>query len=268
MVVYLDCYFVLNLIIDYLSLYSAGILCGVYSGRIRLLSAALIGALYSCFALLADIPLYISITAKTASVLLLVTVGFGTGRNLPRLCAAFLVMSFLLGGICFAIGIDRALPIVLISVSLAISSKSLFNGLMRSGAKGGYSDIVIRKSGRSLRLRALRDTGATITDPVTGMGVMIVSPYAAAELFEKKVADIIKRGDIVDYSSTLCELSSAGQRFRLIPYRAVGVEQGMLLAFKPDEIRVDGEVRDDLMVAISPNDISDNAAYSALLRVN
>ena len=56
-----------------------------------------------------------------------------------------------------------------------------------------------------------------------------------------------------------------GTRFRLIPYSAVGVTGGMLLAFRPDEIVVDGRNKTGMLLALSPNSVSDGGAYTALL---
>ena len=54
-------------------------------------------------------------------------------------------------------------------------------------------------------------------------------------------------------------------RFQLIPYSAVGVSGGMLLAFKPDEIIVDGKKRTGMLLALSPNSVSESGTYSALI---
>ncbi|MBQ3405039.1 MAG: sigma-E processing peptidase SpoIIGA [Oscillospiraceae bacterium] len=268
MTVYLDSYFLINLTIDYLSLYCAGLLCGTYARRARLLLSALTGALYSCAALLISHPLTAGIQTKALSVLLMIVIGFGFRQELPRLCTAFFVISFLLGGICSALGIDRTLPIMLISTSVAVGVKSMFSGSMRGAAAGGYSDITIINGDRCVKLRALRDTGATIKDPVTGMGVLIVSPEAVSALFEKRAANILTHCDPADPAAAICSLTALGLRFRLIPYRAVGVDRGLLLAFKPEKIVVDKRTRENLIIALSPNQISDNGAYSALLRVS
>jgi hypothetical protein len=39
----------------------------------------------------------------------------------------------------------------------------------------------------------------------------------------------------------------------------------MLLAFKPDEIVIDGKNTAGMLLALSPNHVSENGTYSALL---
>ena len=54
-------------------------------------------------------------------------------------------------------------------------------------------------------------------------------------------------------------------RCRLLPYQAVGVECVMLLSLRLDGARVGREDYGTLLVALSPNRLSDGGGYSALI---
>ena len=54
-------------------------------------------------------------------------------------------------------------------------------------------------------------------------------------------------------------------RFRLLPYRAVGVACGLLLAVRVDSLWVDGRDRGSVLVALSPTPVSDGGGYGALI---
>ena len=54
-------------------------------------------------------------------------------------------------------------------------------------------------------------------------------------------------------------------RCRLLPYQAVGVECGMLLALRLDDVRVGTEDYGGILVALSPTRLSDGGGYSALI---
>ena len=59
---------------------------------------------------------------------------------------------------------------------------------------------------------------------------------------------------------------SAGSRqARLVPYRAVGVECGMLLALRTQGVTVNGKPLGRLLVALSPTAVGDGSGYQALL---
>ena len=54
-------------------------------------------------------------------------------------------------------------------------------------------------------------------------------------------------------------------RCRLLPYQAVGVECGMLLALRLDWARVGGQDYGRILVALSPTRLTDGGGYSALI---
>ena len=55
-----------------------------------------------------------------------------------------------------------------------------------------------------------------------------------------------------------------GRRLRLLPYCAVGVACGFLLAVRCDSISVGGKEYGGLLVALSPTPVSDGGGYQAL----
>ena len=55
-------------------------------------------------------------------------------------------------------------------------------------------------------------------------------------------------------------------RTRLIPYRSVGTEGGLLLALRLDQITRDGKPSPLRLVAFSPTELSDGGSYEALVR--
>ena len=55
------------------------------------------------------------------------------------------------------------------------------------------------------------------------------------------------------------------RRFRLLPYRSVGVDRGLLLAVRVDQVQVGEEARGPMLAALSPTPVSDGGGYRALL---
>ena len=53
--------------------------------------------------------------------------------------------------------------------------------------------------------------------------------------------------------------------FSLLPYRAVGVPHGLLLAMRAEEIRIGKRVEKNMLVALSPTPVSDGGGYHALI---
>ena len=59
--------------------------------------------------------------------------------------------------------------------------------------------------------------------------------------------------------------AQGGRGARLVPYRAVGVECGVLLAVRSRSVKADGRPLGGLLVALSPTPVDDGGAYQALI---
>jgi len=127
-----------------------------------------------------------------------------------------------------------------------------------------YVSISAGYTGKNTSFTALRDTGHSLTDPITGYSVIIAGIETLCPLFDKTVITALEKPAAI----ALSELGDRGYAFRLIPYSAVGVENGMLLAFRPDFVRVNGKESSEYLIAVSPNQVSDGGAYSALIGVD
>lgn len=279
-VVYIDALFLLNLIVNYLLLLAAAKLAGEPLRRLRLAAGAALGGLYAAAIFFPGMGFLTHPLCKLGAAVLMLLTGFGGSRRLLRVTLVFFGLSCAFGGGIFAIGLlgGRGLTLrngVLYSVMdlriLLLSAAVCYAVLtlvFRRTARHGRREVlpaVLILEGRRVAVNALVDTGNTLTDPVTGRPVMVaegsrLSPLLPGErvLDEKALRDPV---------GTLERLSRGGRgrRFRLLPYQAVGVECGMLLALRLDDARVGAENYGGILVALSPNPVSDGGGYSALI---
>ena len=279
-VVYIDALFLLNLIVNYLLLLAAAKLAGEPLRRLRLAAGAALGGLYAAAIFFPGMGFLTHPLCKLGAAVLMLLTGFGGSRRLLRVTLVFFGRSCAFGGGIFAIGLlgGRGLTLrngVLYSVMdlriLLLSAAVCYAVLtlvFRRTARHGRREVlpaVLTLERRRVAVNALVDTGNTLTDPVTGRPVMVaegsrLSPLLPGErvLDEKALRDPV---------GTLERLSRGGRgrRFRLLPYQAVGVECGMLLALRLDDARVGAEDYGGILVALSPNPVSDGGGYSALI---
>lgn len=117
--------------------------------------------------------------------------------------------------------------------------------------------MVVRLGERSTRFTALVDSGNTLSDPMTGKGVLVAEGDHLRSLLPPEV----------DYSrpAQCFPTLRDPKRFRLLPYRSVGVDQGLLLAVRADSVRVNGQDLGPRLVALSPTPVSDSGNYQALI---
>ena len=247
-IIYVDRYFLLNLLIDYLLCLLSARVCGLVLRRWRYALAAMIGAAYAVLVLLPDFRFLRRTAGKCAAAALMAAVAYGGEARALRCGAVFLCVSAAFGGALWALSLAGGYPVfdarvLLLSFALCYAGLEL---LFRGRAKlpdRPRAEICLALGGRESRFMALIDTGNSLSDPATGASVMLACPHALAPLFPGL--------DLGADPVTLAALPSLAGRFRLIPYSAVG-GRGLLPVFRPERLTVGGEERRDLLVAVSP----------------
>ena len=105
---------------------------------------------------------------------------------------------------------------------------------------------------RRVTLRVLRDTGNTLTDPVSGRPVLTADADALSPLLGLPVPEAVRR-DPAALVSLLSGQPEMASRLRLVAYSAVGAD-GLLCCIRPDAARIEGrETR--LLIGVSPTPI-------------
>lgn len=272
-VVYIDLLFLLNFIANYLLLLAAGRMAGAVLRRWRIGLGAAAGALYAVLVFLPWLGWLAHWLCKLAAGVLIALIAYGGERYLLRVAVLFFGASAALAGA--VLGLE-----LLGNVSLTLDHGVFYSQLdirlllllfvacyfvlslffRRIGRHGGeLVGLEIALNGGVVVLTALRDTGHTLTDPATNRPVVVVYWQALSKLLPDWV-------DVDTPIDSLERCHAAGSRqARLIPYRAVGVEHGMLLALRTQGVRADGKPLGKLLVALSPTPVDDGGGYQALL---
>lgn len=266
--VYMDQVFLLNALADYLLLLTSARLTGEVLHRPRLILAALAGGLYAAATFLSPLAFLAHPACQMAAGAALCLLALGSSPHLLRVSLVFWGVSAAFAGGVLALQLLAGGPAVpdLKTILLSAAACWLFLTLVFCGA-ARHSGGELRKaelslSGRHCQLVALVDTGNTLTDPATGRPVMVAEGSAASPLFP--TGQCPKPEQLRDPIAALVS-RSGDRRWRLIPYRSVGVEQGLLLAVRLDKAVVDGQDYGSILLALSPGPLTDGGGYTALI---
>lgn len=267
-VVYVEELFGLNLAIDYFLLLGTAKVCALPLRRRRYAASAALGSVWCCLALLPGLSWLGSGVMKTVLAVGICLAAFGREGRLWRSFGVFLGLSALFGGAVWAAGLQRGvwradgclvrLDMRVLALSFAVCWAGIGLVFRRAAAKceRELPDVCIDRHGRSVTLRALRDTGNDLRDPLTGRRVLVAESDALAPLFDKAERRALK--------SEATEAVLRLQGFHLIPYASLG-GSGLLLCFRPERVTVNGEARDDLAVALAPTALDPDGEYRAIL---
>lgn len=267
-VIYVDTLFLLNTMVDYLLLLASARLAGEPLARLRFALGAVLGGLYAVAIFLPGMGFLARPLCRGAAAVLMVLIflalacAFGGGVLAVELLGG---QRLALGGGVLYSGMD--LKIVLLSAAGCYGLLTLvFRGIGRHGGPSGeLTRVRLTLGERQVELTGLVDTGNTLTDPATGRPVLV----AEADSLEELLPPGLRPGpaELRDPAGALERLEDGPWRlrFRLLPYRAVGVERGLLLALRMDRVQVGEEDRGPMLAALSPTPVSDGGAYRVLV---
>lgn len=250
--IYIDLVFMLNFVVDLLLLAGTNRLSGYPVAWGRTALAAALGGIYGAACLVPGFRFLGNLLWRFVSLALMSAVAFGSRLSALRRCLLFVLLSMALGGIAMCIGGG--------GVGALLAGTAVLFGLCCIGFHGPpgsreFVSVVLSWKGKRISLLALRDTGNTLQDPVTGQSVLIVSDKVAHALLGLTRQQLLAPVETV--ASGICP------GLRLIPYRAVGQPCGMLAALRMENVQIDGK-QGPRLVAFAPAGLDGDGMYQAL----
>ena len=252
MEIYLDLVMVLNFLVDFLLLLGTNRLSGFPAQPWRCTWAALLGAVYSGACILPGFSFLGNFLWRGISLCLMGTIAFGINISALKRGSLFLLLSMAMGGIALHIGKQDLISVLLCALLCLLLSVLSFGG--QAGGRE-YVPLQIALGDKTANLIALKDTGNTLKDPLTGESVLVISPSIAARLTG------LTQQQLKNPLETLS--SSIVPGLRLIPYHSVGNAGGFLLAKRFENVVIAGK-RKSTLVAFAPEGLGNGEIYQAL----
>lgn len=273
-VVYIDLVFLINFTANYLLLLGAGRIAGALLCRWKIAVSAAVGAAYAVllffpvgqwlglwpFKLLSGVAMPLIAYGAERSLLRITIIFFGASTGL----AGAVLAARLLGGAGISLenGVlysEFDLRLLLLLFLLCYFSMSFFFRRVGRHSTRELLKLTVRIAGRSIELTALLDSGHTLTDPATNRPVVVADADCFAWCLPPNV-------DLEHPVEGLRSCRQSGLfHARLIPYRAVGVSCGMLLALRSEEVLLGTQSMGSLLIAMSPTSVDDGGSYQALI---
>lgn len=248
--VYIDLVVILNFLVDFLLILGTNRLTGYPPGHKRTAAAAVLGGIYGGACMIPGLRFLGNTLWRLVSLALMAMIAFGWNRSAMQRGAVFVLLSMALGGI--ALGLTGR------TFWMILASAGMLYLLCRAGFRGDlgtreYVPIALGWGEKKIHLTALRDTGNTLRDPITGEQVLVAGADVALELL----------GLTQEQLSSPVAWVGAIPGLRLIPYRTVGQHGAMLLALRFQDAQIGGK-RCAPIVAFAPQVLGRGEAYRML----
>ena len=288
MTVYIDIIFLENLFMNCIILFATAVILKLPIKIVRILISGIIGSIYAVIIYTSKLQIYSNLFLKIALSAVMVYVAFNPSkiRGFLKNLMIFYLVSFTFGGVTFAllyfvkpqnisfqngvlIGVS---PIKIIItggiigfVIITISFKNIKGRLTKNDM---ICNLEIIQKDKKVKVKAIIDTGNFLTDPITKMPVVVVEKEKLIDIFPKSVLE--NTMDFVNGANT--EMEEYLSKIRIIPFKSLGKENGLLLGIKVDGVIINYQGNDnfikEVIVGIYEKKLSSNNSYSALIGLN
>lgn len=287
--VYLDVLFFTNFITDFFLLVLTRRICKNKARVWRLLLGAVTGSVYSVFMFFPNISLLYSALCKlvVSAAIVLLSFRVRSIRDFVSLLVIFYLSSFALAGAAFGLfyftslgpkvgaAVSNGVFYVGVSPLVVLTAAALCYGVLHFAERlytkrlahcANMHKLRVSYGAKSVQMYALLDTANSMSDPVTNMPVIVCTIDAVKPLFQDK-----------DFYARLCDVEKTDSDkikvelvcdtpFRLVPFRALGTNGDVMLAFSPEGIEVDGRpYQRGALIGLCAKPLSQSPRYDALI---
>lgn len=240
----------LNALVYFFLLMGTNRLAGYPTNWIRTAAASVLGGIYGGVCLLPGCAFFGGTMWRLISIFLCCVVSFGIRADTVKRSLLVMLAQFALSGIAAGIEVGGGRAAI---AAAAIAAILWISGVWDKSAQS--IPITLHHNGNTICVTALRDTGNTLKDPITGQPVLIVGADVANSLVG------LTATQLRDPVGTMQKTTVTG--LRLIPFHTVNSSGGMLLAMKIEQVRI-GTWKGSCLVAFAPEGLGKNSRYQAL----
>ena len=262
MTIYIDVVLLENLIMNYIILFTTGLVIKIKTKHIRLILASLLGAIYSVVAYAGILKAYSSMILKIILSIIIVFIAYNP-QSVKQLCKTLLLFyltSFVFGGAAFALiyiikpqdiimknGLflgTYPLKTVMLGAIIAFCVIVTAFSIVKSkiSKKTLFCEIEIKINEKIVKTKAMIDTGNMLKEPITNTPVVVVESTLLYECIPKEILynlENIIGGDFEKVPNNIKEQYTS--RLKLIPFSSLGKQNGMLLGIKAEYIKIKTE---------------------------
>ena len=291
-VVYIDVLFAVNFVGNFMILWVTSRILRLGTGEGWLALGAGVGALYAVFVFFPSLQVVYTLFAKLLFSMFLVALTYRIRgvRLYVKTLAVFYLVTFVFGGsaLCLlyftgagmrmgavvrngVLYFEMPWELLLIAFLITYPLIRLFSGVVsgRIGREKAYFTVRVEKGEKTAVLCALLDTGNHLRDPLTDAPVMVTEYRQVQEILPREFCEAYEKEGKGDGRWENLLSSSPDLHIRLIPFRSIGKENGMLVGFKPDRVTVEENEQERLLsgivIGLYGQALSGDAKYSALL---
>ncbi len=288
MTVYLDVVFFENVILNYIIILSTALISKSKINTKRIILSSMVGGIFAILNYMVDLHMFASIIIKIIISIIMIIIAFGNYhiKKIFKQIIFFYLVSFTFGGIAFMLLFFVNPNNIIINGNHFVGTYPIKMAVLAGGIgfivisvvakiirdkinkKMMICELEIFYNGKVKKVKTMLDTGNLLKEPISKADVVIVEKHSLEGMVPDKLLEDVSsilNGNLIEGESI------HSYNFKLIPFSSLGNDNGLLVGFKPDYIKVYGEeecVRDDVLVGIYNGKLSRTNMYTSLIGLN
>lgn len=285
MTIYLDIVFLENILLNYIIILSTAIISKEKINFIRIVASSILGGVFSIVSYITDISIFSSITIKIIISIIMIRIAFSKNKikKVIKILVFFYLVSFTFGGIAFmllfllkpqniVIQENRFVGIYPLKVTvlaggvgfliISVVAQIIKNKIIKNNM---ICELEIFYKGKNKKIKTMLDTGNLLKEPISNADVVIVEKESLKEVVSN---DILENINTIVKGKWLEAENIHSYKLKIIPFSSLGNDNGLLIGFKPDYIKIYSEdeiVRNDVIIGIYNGKLSRNNMYTSLI---
>ena len=288
MTVYLDIVLFENILLNYIIILSTAILSREKINFLKIILSSIVGGIFAIIIYVVNLSFLYEIIIKIIVSIIMMKIGFGE-RKLDKFVKNlifFYLVSFTFGGIAFMLLFFISPQNIIINENRFVGTYPLKIAILSGGVgfiiitvvaqiiknkitkKDMICELEIFYKGKNKKIKTMLDTGNLLKEPISNEDVIIVEKESLHEIVSSEILEniaTILKGNLLDSQNLY------SYKIKIIPFLSLGNENGLLVGFKPDYIKVYGDeevVRNDIIIGIYNGKLSSNDMYTSLIGLN
>ena len=255
MTLYVDIIFLENIFMNSIILLATGVILKSQIKITRNIIGSAIGAIYAIIIYISHVTIYSSVLLKITLSFVIVYITFKPPniKAFLKHTIIFYLTSFTFGGVAFALlyfvrpqdilmndGVligTYPIKMILIGgiIGFVIITISFKNIKGKFTKKDMQCNIIVYNNEEETNIPAIIDTGNLLRDSITNMPVIVIEKRKLEGVFPKSILENV--GNII--SGKYVELGEYTSKIRVIPFKSLGKENGLLLGIKTELIGIE-----------------------------
>jgi len=285
MTIYLDIVLLENIVLNYIIIISTAIISRTKINILNIIISSFIGGIYAILNYVADINMLWSVVIKIVISICMMIIAFREYQlsKILKILMFFYLVSFTFGGIAFMLLFfinpqnivmnenyfvgTYPIKVTILAGGIGFIIITIISEIIKNkmNKRATIYELEIFYKGKMKKIKTMLDTGNLLKEPISNADVVIVEKESLIGIISEEILNNITN---IIKGKWLEKDNLYSYKLKVIPFSSLGNNNGLLIGFKPDYIKVyNGEeyVRNDILIGIYDGKLSKSDRYTSLI---